>query len=105
MRYEIERKIFGETNYSKIAVVAAQPNTILLSTHSYQKEDNLVNIPSGIVSYRIRQVLDTGADVTGTYIDTVNITLNESCLNNSNAATEKITIIPEPHARPVYFKS
>jgi len=96
MRYEIERKIFGESNYSKIAVVAAQPNTILLSTHSYQKEDNLVNIPSGIVSYRIRQVLDTGADVTGTYIDTVNITLNESCLNNSNAATEKITIIPNP---------
>ena len=96
MRYEIERKIVGESNYSKIAVVAAQPNTILLSTHSYQKEDNLVNIPSGIVSYRIRQVLDTGADVTGTYIDTVNITLNESCLNNSNAATEKITIIPNP---------
>ena len=97
MRYEIERKIFGESNYSKIAVVAAQPNTILLSTHSYQKEDNLVNIPSGTVSYRIRQILDTGAaTLTGTYIDTVNITLNESCSNDSNAGTEKITIIPNP---------
>jgi hypothetical protein len=38
MRYEIERKIFGENNYSKIAVVAAQPNTSILSTHSYQKK-------------------------------------------------------------------
>ena len=97
MRYEIERKIFGESNYSKIAVVAAQPNTILLSTHSYQKEDNLVNIPPGTVSYRIRQILDTAAaNLTGAYIDTVNITFNESCSNGSNAGTEKISIIPNP---------
>ena len=31
MRYEVERKIFGESNYSKIAVVAAQPNTSILA--------------------------------------------------------------------------
>ena len=97
MRYEIERKIFGETNYSKIAIIAAQPNTSILSTHSYQKEDTLVNIPPGTVSYRIRQILDTGsANLTGAYIDTVNITFNESCSNGSTAGTEKITIIPNP---------
>ena len=97
MRYEIERKIFGESNYSKIAVVAAQPNTSILSTHSYQEEDNLVNIPTGTVSYRIRQILDTAAtNLNGAYIDTVNITFNESCSNGSNAGTEKISIIPNP---------
>jgi hypothetical protein len=97
MRYEIERKIFGESNYSKIGVVAAQPNTNVLSTHSYQKEDSLVNIPAGTVSYRIRQILDTAAaNLTGAYIDTVNITFNESCSNGSNAGTEKISIIPNP---------
>ena len=97
MRYEIERKIFGENNYSKIAVVSAQPNTSILSTHSYQKEDNLVNVPPGTVSYRIRQILDTvAATLTGAYIDTVNITFNESCSNGSGAGTEKISIIPNP---------
>jgi serine protease AprX len=97
MRYEIERKIFGENNYSKIAVVAAQPNTSILSTHSYQKEDNLVNVPPGTVSYRIRQILDTAAaTLTGADIDTVNITFNESCSNGSNAGAEKINIIPNP---------
>jgi hypothetical protein len=97
MRYEIERKIFGENNYSKIAVVSAQPNTSILSTHSYQKEDNLVNVPPGTVSYRIRQILDTvAATLTEAYIDTVNITFNESCSNGSNAGTEKISIIPNP---------
>jgi len=97
MRYEIERKIFGENNYSKIAVVAAQPNTSILSTHSYQKEDNLANVPPGTVSYRIRQILDTAAaNLTGADIDTVNITFNESCSNGSNAGAEKISIIPNP---------
>ena len=97
MRYEIERKIFGENNYSKIAVVAAQPNTSILSTHYYQKEDNLVNVPPGTVSYRIRQILDTAAaNLTGADIDTVNITFNESCSNGSNAGAEKISIIPNP---------
>ena len=97
MRYEIERKIFGENNYSKIAVVSAQPNTSILSTHSYQKEDNLVNVPPGTVSYRIRQILDTvAATLTGAYIDTINITFNESCSNGSGAGTEKISIIPNP---------
>lgn len=97
MKYEIERKIFGEANYSKIAVVAAKPNTPTLTTHSYQKEDSLINIPPGTVSYRIRQILDTtSANPTGDYIDTVNITFNESCGNTTSPGQEKISIIPNP---------
>ncbi len=97
MSYEIERKIFGEINYSKIAVVAAQSNANTLSTHSYEQEDSLANIQPGTVSYRIRQVVDTAAATfTATYIDTVNITLNESCGAGSNAGAEKISIIPNP---------
>jgi hypothetical protein len=96
MRYEIERRIFGEANYSKIAVVAAQPNVTTLTTHSYEQEDSL-NIQPGTVSYRIRQVVDTAAtSFAATYIDSVNITLNESCGSGSNTGTEKISIIPNP---------
>jgi hypothetical protein len=97
MRYEIERKIFGETNYSKIAVIAAQPGVNTLSSHSYEKEDSLVNAQAGTVSYRIRQVFDTTvASLSATYIDTINLTLNESCGNGSNTGKEKISIIPNP---------
>jgi len=97
MRYEIERKIFGESNYSKIAVVNAQVSTSILSTHTYQQEDTLVHVPSGTVSYRIRQIIDTtAAGFTGAYVDTVNITFNESCSSGSNLGTEKISIIPNP---------
>lgn len=97
MRYEIERKLFSETNYSKIAVINAQQNSAILGTHSYQEEDSLANVPAGTVSYRIRQVLDTAAaTLTGVYIDTVNITFGESCSNGSNTGTENISIIPNP---------
>ena len=97
MRYEIERKISGENNYSKIAVVAAQSSVNTLSSHSYAFEDSLFSTQPGTVSYRIRQVLDTAkASFTATYIDTVDLTLNESCGNAPGTATGKIVIIPNP---------
>jgi len=97
MRYEIERKIFGETNYSKITVVPAQANFNVLSIHSYEQEDSLVNSQAGTVSYRIRQVIDTAAvTFTATYIDTINITVNQTCGGGPNNGTEKVSIIPNP---------
>jgi hypothetical protein len=97
MRYEIERKVFGESNYSKVAVVAARQNSGMVAAHSYQQVDSLVNVPAGTVSYRIRQILDTAAaTLTGVYIDTVNITFNQSCSTGSNSGTESISIIPNP---------
>ena len=97
MRYEIERKFFGESTYSKVAVVAAGQNSSMLTAHSYQQADSLVNVPAGTVSYRIRQILDTAAaTLTGVYIDTVNITFNQSCSTGSNSGTESISIIPNP---------
>jgi len=97
MRYEIERKISGETNYSKIGVVTAQSNVNTLTSHSYLYEDSLFSTQPGTVSYRIHQVLDTAkTSFTAAYIDTVNITLNESCGNGAGSGTEKISIIPNP---------
>lgn len=101
MKYQIERKAFGESNYTKIADVNTIPNTNILTNHSYQQTDSLINVQAGTVSYRIRQVIDTAASTfTAVYIDTVNIQLNASCvttaINPVNPNNEKISIIPNP---------
>ena len=97
MRYEIERKISGENSYSKIAVVAAPLNVRTLTNHSYTMEDSLANVQAGAISYRIRQVIDTSAaSLAATYIDTVDVTLNEACGDGSATGMERVSIIPNP---------
>jgi len=101
MKYEIERKSFGETNYSKIADVPAQSNGVTLANNSYQKTDTLINVQAGTVSYRIRQIVDTGAATfTAVYIDTIDLSLSSSCVatgvNPVNPSVGKISIIPNP---------
>jgi len=101
MSYEIERKVFGETAYTKIADVPSQANVSILANHSYQRNDTLISVQAGTVSYRIRQIVDSAASTfTAAYIDTVNISLAASCVptgvNPINPNTQKITIIPNP---------
>jgi hypothetical protein len=80
MKYEIERKAPGDLTYSKIADVNPQAGT-LLSTHSYQYNNNLTSGSSGTFSYRIRQIIDTAAATfTAAYIDTTNITISSPCI-------------------------
>ena len=101
MKYEIERKAFGESDYTKIANVPAQQNIITLSNDSYQATDTLINVQAGTVSYRIRQILDSSASTfTAVYIDTVNIDLAASCVTTGidpvNPNSKNIMIIPNP---------
>ncbi|MFI5187239.1 MAG: T9SS type A sorting domain-containing protein, partial [Chitinophagales bacterium] len=101
MKYEIERKIFGESNYTKIADVATQSNVSVLTNHSYQQEDTLINVQSGTVSYRIRQIVESAAATfTAAYIDTVDIILGSSCvttgINPIDPNANKIGIFPNP---------
>jgi len=101
MKYEIERKSFGETNYTKIADVPAQLNIVTLASNSYQKIDTLINVQAGTVSYRIRQIIDTAvATFAAAYIDTVDLSLSSSCVatgvNPIDPNVGKISIIPNP---------
>lgn len=95
MRYEIERKIPGETLYSKIAEIAAQNGTTL-GIHNYQLIQPIDNSAAGVISYRIRQVIDTSiAEFTAVYIDTIDATLSGPCpipIDNTTSAT----IAPNP---------
>jgi hypothetical protein len=109
MRYEIERKAPGEIIYTKIYDVPAQAGVDILATHSYQKTDSLINVQAGIVSYRIRQIVDSAlATFTAAYIDTVNIVLPSSCIvtgiNPVDPNARKIFIIPNPASNQFILK-
>ena len=79
MKYEIERKAPGYPDYIKIAELSPQPGTVL-SNHDYQFVNVLSDINPGIVSYRIRQIIDTAASsFTAVYIGTADATTTQSC--------------------------
>ncbi|RTL59425.1 MAG: T9SS type A sorting domain-containing protein [Sphingobacteriales bacterium] len=91
MRYEIERKLPGELNYIKIADINGQGS--LLTTHNYQYTDTLNNTNTGVIYYRIKQVIDTtAATLTAVYLDSTSVTLANPCVTNTN----NIIVYPNP---------
>ena len=99
MKYEIERKTLTDINYSKIGEVVPQPG-LILANHNYQFVNNLVNVPNGLVSYRVRQVIDTSVlNFTAVYIDTATVTAS-GCLStgvtNPQPGKDFVTIFPNP---------
>jgi hypothetical protein len=91
MKYEIERKAPGETNFVKISERFGTGTTF--GNHAYQFIDDLNNTPEGIISYRIRQVIDTAATSFSAYfIDTVTVNLAETCIINETI----VLIQPNP---------
>ncbi len=99
MRYEIERKLPGETNYSKVGDVNAASGKIL-ANRSYQFNNTLSNVSAGIVSYRIRQIIDTATtSFTALYIDSTEVNIT-GCFptgtNDPTASTDKFYMQPNP---------
>jgi serine protease AprX len=101
MKYEIERKAPGDANYIKIAEVNPEAGNIL-TNHSYQFSTALSNVTAGMVSYRIRQIIDTAsASFASAYIDTVSIVLAAACTNTGPPdpdppEADKIVVSPNP---------
>jgi hypothetical protein len=70
MKYEIERKAPGETNFSKVGELVPTAG-ISLATRSYEFINTLATGASGSFSYRIRQIIDTAvATFAAVYVDT-----------------------------------
>ncbi|MES1215339.1 MAG: S8 family peptidase [Bacteroidota bacterium] len=98
MKYEIERKIAGEADYTKVGELTPQAGTVL-ANHSYQFNNTLTNINAGSISYRIKQTVDTSTDdLTSVFIDTANISLTTGCNTDVPVITyeNKITVSPNP---------
>ena len=79
MNYVLERKAPGDVNYK---IVGTQSGSgAVFTTRSYQFTDTLINVQSGQISYRIKQVIDTAAaSFMADYIDTVSVNLTSSCI-------------------------
>jgi len=94
MRYDIERKLPGETVYTMIKTVAAKGT--LFSNQTYQFSDVITSSATGNVSYRIKEVIDTSAATFDEYaIDSATIILTSVCSTN-NPNQDLIQLFPNP---------
>jgi serine protease AprX len=108
MKYELERKAAGETTFTKIGEMPAKGT--VFSTQQYQFGDSLITIQAGLISYRIRQIIDTATSATGSadYIDTVTVNLAATCTTTPVTAVplteEEFTVIPNPAQNKVSLR-
>ncbi|MBX9785420.1 MAG: S8 family serine peptidase [Chitinophagaceae bacterium] len=106
MRYDIERKLPGETVYTKIKSIPAKG--IVFSAQSYQTTDMITSSPAGTVNYRIQQVIDTSAaGFSSVAIDSASVILNGACSATSvidiSNIRQRIKLYPNPIAEKIYL--
>jgi len=82
MKYEIERRAPGESNFTKIGEQLS--NAAIFTNQTYQFIDPGTFSQSGSVVYRIRQIIDTTTgSTTADYIDTTNaVSITGGCTVN-----------------------
>ena len=86
MKYEIERRLPNQAAYTKIG---EQPGMgVDFGNRSYTYVDFLDTVQPGVISYRIRQVIDTSlSGLSSVYIDTIAVNLASRCTSAAAAAT------------------
>ncbi|HEY0751209.1 MAG TPA: S8 family serine peptidase, partial [Chitinophagaceae bacterium] len=99
MRYELERKDPGSSDWTKVHEIYSQGTGF--ASRNYTFSDTLINVAAGAVQYRIKQILDTSATgFYGDYIDSASMSLANSCITTSiNPVDPNATglmIIPNP---------
>jgi len=93
MKYEIERKLPGQNNFIKIAERNGTGN-IFGTRPAYQYQDVLSGVAPGVITYRIRQILDTSVSaLTAIFIDNITVDLQAACID---ANLVDVTIAPNP---------
>ena len=103
MRYDIERKLPGELNYTKIQTVAITGS--VFANRNYQYQDLLSGTSTGIITYRIKQIIDTtAATFTEFAIDSATVNLLPTSLNDINTRSKLIQVFPNPAQSIVTLK-
>ena len=99
MKYEIERRFSGQNNFIKIGEVRASNKTF--STQTNEFEDDLGDLPAGLLTYRIKQIVDSSSNgLIGGYIDTTSVDIPGNCFSGQNS----FTIAPNPTKGPLTIK-
>jgi serine protease AprX len=92
MRYELERKAPGETNYTRLADFPLGGTTFAKRSYTYNDEG-----ASGTLQYRLVQVIDTTvAGYTALPIDSVSVTLPVDCTPTPPADGSNVQLYPNP---------
>ena len=99
MRYDIERKLPGELNYTTIKSVTA--SGISFNNQTYQYSDVIINSIAGNVLYRVKQVIDTSILGFDAYsIDSASVSISSACTTTGvvdfNSINKKIKLFPNP---------
>lgn len=99
MLYEVERILPTQTTYTKIATI--QGTGVILGNKNFIITDTLINVQSGVIKYRVKQIIDTAStSYTALYLDSTTVNLTSSCVVTSvNPVTtiiEQISILPNP---------
>jgi len=97
MSYEIERKTVSDADYVKIGEVNAADGSFL-SVHSYQFTNVITSAAAEIISYRVKQIVDSSAEqFTTVYLDTSTVLIKNDCgITAPVDSTTKITVAPNP---------
>lgn len=100
MKYEIERKLPGEANYSRVGTVTPTSGDMLVN-RNYQFDNIVISPIAGNISYRVRQIIDTAtASFKAIFIDTANVSISSGCFATGNPditqGDEIIIIQPNP---------
>ncbi len=90
MTYEIERLLPGQSSFTKIGEQFVTGTTF--SNHSHLYLDPLDGLPFGMITYRIRQIIDTTGVITADHITTATIFHSEQCTTD----LRPVMIIPNP---------
>jgi hypothetical protein len=99
MKYELERKSLGQDNFIKVGELRASGAKFITQTRTF--EDNLQDVPTGSVKYRIKQIVDSSsAGLIGGYIDTTTLTISGNCFSGLNS----FTIAPNPTKGPITIR-
>ncbi len=97
MLYYVERKLPGETNYTKIKTIAAKGTSF--SSQQYNINDTINPGITGTVNYRIKQVIDTSSAGYDEYIiqsASADITACFPLSTSDNQNQKLISIYPNP---------
>jgi hypothetical protein len=93
MRYELQRLLPGETNYTTIQQIVPPAGSILRNSN-YQYADRLETTQTGTVKYRVVQWIDTAtATKRSVLIDSAQLLLPNPCVTT---LTSSIQLFPNP---------
>ena len=96
MRYQIERKLPNESNYTTLQTIQPTANPFALRNYNYN--DVITNSPAGTVTYRIRQIIDTTVIGFDSYLlDSATVVLSAATsVNDINNNSKIIQLFPNP---------